>query len=63
VVAMGAQVSVHGSGLADDETATGEPCGDLLVRGSALGATEAAGDLIVRTIDEFPVFCGSGISG
>jgi 3-phosphoshikimate 1-carboxyvinyltransferase len=56
LVAMGAQVSLRASGLTDDEAAAGEPSGDLLVRGSTLRATEAAGDLIVRAIDEFPVF-------
>lgn len=34
----------------------GEPLADLTVRHSPLRATEAAGDLIVRTIDEFPIF-------
>jgi 3-phosphoshikimate 1-carboxyvinyltransferase len=34
----------------------GEPCGELEARSSRLHATEAAGHLIVRTIDEFPVF-------
>jgi 3-phosphoshikimate 1-carboxyvinyltransferase len=54
--AMGAEVSVHSSGLTGGDPAAGEPSGDLLVHGSALRATEAAGDLIVRAIDEFPVF-------
>ncbi|MGQ9840019.1 MAG: 3-phosphoshikimate 1-carboxyvinyltransferase [Anaerolineae bacterium] len=35
---------------------TGEPLADLTIRHSPLHATEAAGDLIVRTIDEFPIF-------
>jgi 3-phosphoshikimate 1-carboxyvinyltransferase len=35
---------------------SGEPIDDLLVYGSPLRATEAAGDLIVRAIDEFPIF-------
>ena len=34
----------------------GEQIGDLLIYGSTLRATEAAGDLIVRAIDEFPIF-------
>lgn len=34
----------------------GEPLADLTIRHSPLRATEAAGDLIVRTIDEFPIF-------
>jgi 3-phosphoshikimate 1-carboxyvinyltransferase len=34
----------------------GEPWGDLLIRSSELCATQAAGELIVRAIDEFPVF-------
>jgi 3-phosphoshikimate 1-carboxyvinyltransferase len=57
VEAMGAQVSLSLS--KSDETGwsgQGEPYGDLLIRSSDLRATEAAGDLIVRSIDEFPVF-------
>ncbi len=37
-------------------SAVGEPIADLTVQGSHLRATEAYGDLIVRTIDEFPIF-------
>jgi 3-phosphoshikimate 1-carboxyvinyltransferase len=34
----------------------GEPCGELIVRSSRLHGAEIAGDLVVRMIDEFPVF-------
>ena len=34
----------------------GEPIADLLVQHNPLRATEAAGDLIVRAMDEFPIF-------
>jgi 3-phosphoshikimate 1-carboxyvinyltransferase len=34
----------------------GEPISTICVRSSQLRATEAAGDLIVRAIDEFPIF-------
>jgi 3-phosphoshikimate 1-carboxyvinyltransferase len=34
----------------------GEPVGDLVVRHSALRATQVQGPLVVRMIDEFPVF-------
>ena len=34
----------------------GEPLADLVVHASPLHATEAHGDLIVRAIDEFPIF-------
>jgi 3-phosphoshikimate 1-carboxyvinyltransferase len=34
----------------------GEPIADLVVHASPLRATEAYGDLIVRAIDEFPIF-------
>ena len=34
----------------------GEPFADLAIRHSPLHATEAHGDLIVRAIDEFPIF-------
>jgi len=54
LLAMGARVGMSGSDHTDD-AAGGEPLGDLLVRQSALRATEAAGELIVRAIDEFPV--------
>jgi 3-phosphoshikimate 1-carboxyvinyltransferase len=56
VGAMGAQVTTFHTGFEDAARAQGEPCGDIVVRSSHLRATEAAGDLIVRTIDEFPVF-------
>lgn len=35
---------------------SGEPVADLLVRPSSLTATEIGGDMVVRMIDEFPVF-------
>jgi 3-phosphoshikimate 1-carboxyvinyltransferase len=35
---------------------SGEPLGELHARWSPLRPTEAAGDLIVRSIDEFPIF-------
>ncbi|MEI6210017.1 MAG: 3-phosphoshikimate 1-carboxyvinyltransferase [bacterium] len=46
---------------------SGEPVGDLLVRHSQLRATRVAGDLVVRMIDEFPVFavaaaCADGVT-
>lgn len=34
----------------------GEPIAEITIRGSALRGAEAAGDLIVRAIDEFPIF-------
>ena len=34
----------------------GEPAGDVRVRGSELNAAEASGTLVVRAIDEFPVW-------
>jgi 3-phosphoshikimate 1-carboxyvinyltransferase len=54
--AMGARVSLVFSDSNGAGPAQGEPYGDILVLSSDLRATEAAGDLIVRTIDEFPVF-------
>jgi len=35
---------------------SGEPVGDLMVRHGPLRATQISGDLVVRMIDEFPVF-------
>ena len=56
LAAMGARVGLRGSDNSAEGSTTGEPSGDLLVRAGTLRATEAAGDLIVRAIDEFPVF-------
>jgi len=46
---------------------SGEPVGDLTVRHSPLHATRVAGDLVVRMIDEFPIFavaaaCAQGVT-
>jgi 3-phosphoshikimate 1-carboxyvinyltransferase len=46
---------------------SGEPVGDLCVRHSALHATQVSGDLVVRMIDEFPIFavaaaCAEGVT-
>ncbi len=35
---------------------TGEPVGDLHIRFSSLTGTEISGDIVVRMIDEFPIF-------
>ncbi len=69
LAAMGAQLRMgdagtrgHGDNLAASPrprvlaSVIGEPIADLIARGSQLRATEAAGDLIVRAIDEFPIF-------
>jgi 3-phosphoshikimate 1-carboxyvinyltransferase len=56
LAAMGGQVDVEGSAQFGQGPLAGEPTGDLLIRASALRGTEAWGDLIVRSIDEFPVF-------
>jgi 3-phosphoshikimate 1-carboxyvinyltransferase len=56
VTRMGAAVSIRRKDVPEVDENIGEPSGDLLVRASSLSATEAAGDLIVRAIDEFPVF-------
>jgi 3-phosphoshikimate 1-carboxyvinyltransferase len=45
----------------------GEPAGDVRVRGSELNAAEASGTLVVRAIDEFPIWAvatsqASGVS-
>jgi 3-phosphoshikimate 1-carboxyvinyltransferase len=49
-----------GSGDDGDEEgsagAIGEPVGDLAVRSSELHAVEVGGDMVVRAIDEFPIF-------
>jgi 3-phosphoshikimate 1-carboxyvinyltransferase len=34
----------------------GEPVGDVIVRSSRLRATQVSGDMVVRMIDEFPIF-------
>jgi len=49
-------------GMPDEEAeqtagaGTGEPEADLYARSSLLQSTEVAGDLVVRMIDEFPIF-------
>ena len=47
---MGAEVAVH-----DERMAGGEPVADLTICTSELCGVEVGGDLVVRTIDEFPI--------
>ncbi len=47
--AMGADVSISGRTVS-----AGEPVGDITLRSGALKGMEIGGDLVVRTIDEFP---------
>ena len=72
LVAMGAELRLtddgrhgrHGarssprrpSSVVRPSSGQGEPLADLAVRDGPLRATEADGDLIVRAIDEFPIF-------
>jgi len=67
LAAMGAKIMTmdHGPSTVDHDPSSivhrpssvvGEPIADLTIRGSPLQATEAFGDLIVRAIDEFPIF-------
>jgi len=51
LIAMGGNIQV-----ASKELRSGEPVGDLIVRSSQLTAVTINGDLVVRMIDEFPVF-------
>jgi 3-phosphoshikimate 1-carboxyvinyltransferase len=39
-----------------DLSAEGEPAGELIVRATGLRGVEVGGDLVVRAIDEFPIF-------
>jgi 3-phosphoshikimate 1-carboxyvinyltransferase len=39
-----------------DSSAVGEPIGDILIRSGDLRGVEVGGDLVVRAIDEFPIF-------
>jgi 3-phosphoshikimate 1-carboxyvinyltransferase len=48
--AMGADISVE-----EERTVGGEPVADIVVRSSRLEATEIAGDMIPRLLDEIPV--------
>ena len=48
---MGANITVQNL-----LSAGGEPVGDLTVSSSALHGTEISGELVVRMIDEFPIF-------
>lgn len=49
---MGASIAVE-----DEREVSGEPVASLRVRASALRGTTVNGNLIPRTIDEFPVLC------
>jgi len=51
LIAMGAQVQI--SNLVEEQ---GEPVGDLVVKYGPLKAIEVNGPMVVRMIDEFPVF-------
>lgn len=51
LLAMGADITVTETGLE-----AGEPAGDLRVRYGALQGIELGGEIVVRMIDEFPVF-------
>lgn len=44
------------AGAQDKAEETGEPAGELTVRAAELRAVHVGGDLVVRTIDEFPIF-------
>ncbi len=48
---MGAEITIH-----NQAEMAGEPVGDLIIRASALRGTEIGGNLVVRMIDEFPIF-------
>lgn len=51
LLAMGAEITVTETGLE-----AGEPAGDLRIRYGALQGVELGGEIVVRMIDEFPVF-------
>lgn len=51
LLSMGAHIEVQNSRMQH-----GEPVGDLIVQHSPLQAIEISGDLVVRMIDEFPIF-------
>lgn len=58
--AMGGQITVENTG-----TQAGEPVADLWVKSSSLQGVEVHGEVVVRMIDEFPIFtvaalCASG---
>jgi 3-phosphoshikimate 1-carboxyvinyltransferase len=51
LISMGADITVIESGQQG-----GEPVGDLIIRSSKLSGTHIGGELVVRMIDEFPIF-------
>ncbi len=51
LLAMGADIT-----LSNQREVAGEPVADISARYSKLHATEISGDLVVRMIDEFPIF-------
>ncbi len=70
LVAMGATVAMTDTRSMDDQRPTqpsspavggqpstvGEPLADVVARGSALRGIEVGGEIVVRAIDEFPIF-------
>jgi 3-phosphoshikimate 1-carboxyvinyltransferase len=54
--AMGGQIAVT-----DEQVEAGEPVADLTVTASSLQATEVSGEIVVRMIDEFPVFTAAAL--
>ncbi len=55
LVEMNAEVGMP-EALEGELSETGEPAADLYARTSTLSAAEIAGELVVRMIDEFPIF-------
>ncbi len=54
---LAAQAYDLGAGGDDDEgEETGEPAGELAVRATELHGIDVGGDVVVRAIDEFPIF-------
>ncbi|MEN8172608.1 MAG: 3-phosphoshikimate 1-carboxyvinyltransferase, partial [Chloroflexota bacterium] len=56
LLSMGADIEILSG-----EPRAGEPVGDLIVRSSKLKAAVIKGDIVVRMIDEFPVFAVAAV--
>ncbi len=52
LLSMGADIK-----LENEREVSGEPVADILVKHSSLSGIDIAGDMVPRTIDEFPILC------
>lgn len=56
LIDMGADITITNQGISN-----GEPYGDILVRSSQLHGIKVSGSIVVRMIDEFPIFAVASV--